>query len=107
MRLTTSGPSNGSASAAPARIARSRLAAERLTAEFFARFEHRFVLAHLKDVGEQGAEVDTPEFGTGVFPQRMYLEFLRARRFDLPLILEHLPPEHIPAAIRRVDALLV
>jgi sugar phosphate isomerase/epimerase len=77
-------------------------AKERATAAFFERFEHRFVLAHLKDVGKDGAEVDTPEFGTGVFPQRMYLEFLRTRRPDLPLILEHLPFEHIPAAIQRV-----
>lgn len=74
------------------------------TAAFFDRFEHRLVLAHLKDVGPDGAEVDTPEFGTGVFPQALYLEFLRDRRPDLPLILEHLPWEHIPAAIERVRA---
>jgi sugar phosphate isomerase/epimerase len=82
-------------------------AAERVTQVFFDRFEHRFVLAHLKDVGVEGAERDTPEFGTGAFPQRHYVEFLRARRPDLPLILEHLPFEHIPAAIRRLEALLM
>jgi sugar phosphate isomerase/epimerase len=82
-------------------------AAERVTQAFFDRFEHRFVLAHLKDVGVEGAERDTPEFGTGVFPQRRYVEFLRARRPDLPLILEHLPFEHIPAAVRRLEALLM
>jgi sugar phosphate isomerase/epimerase len=81
-------------------------AAERMTAAFFDRFEPRFVLAHLKDVGAEGAEIDTPEFGTGVFPQRMYLEFLRTRRPDLPLILEHQPFEHIPAATQRVQALM-
>jgi hypothetical protein len=36
----------------------------------------------------------------------MYLEFLRELRPDLPLILEHLPFEHIPAALQRVNALL-
>jgi sugar phosphate isomerase/epimerase len=81
-------------------------AAERVTAAFFKRFEHRFVLAHLKDVGAEGAEKDTPEFGTGVFPQQMYLEFLRDQRPDLALILEHLPYEHIPSAIQRVYDLL-
>jgi sugar phosphate isomerase/epimerase len=77
-------------------------AAERLTVAFLQRFEPHFVLAHLKDVAASGAEHDTPEFGTGVFPQRRYLEFLRDARPDLPLILEHLPLAHIPAAIRRV-----
>jgi sugar phosphate isomerase/epimerase len=81
-------------------------AAERITREFLRRFEHRIVLAHLKDVAATGAEHDTPEFGTGVFPQRLWLEFLRDQRPDLPLILEHLPHEHIPAAIGRIHTLL-
>jgi sugar phosphate isomerase/epimerase len=80
-------------------------ASERLTADLLDRFEHRFVLAHLKDVDPGGAEVATGEFGTGVFPQHIYLEFLGARRPDLPLILEHLPLEHVPAASRRVHEL--
>jgi sugar phosphate isomerase/epimerase len=80
-------------------------ARERLTADFLDRFEHRFVLAHLKDVDPGGAEVATGEFGTGVFPQHIYLEFLAARRPDLPLILEHLPLDHVPAASRRVHEL--
>jgi sugar phosphate isomerase/epimerase len=80
-------------------------ARDRLTADFLDRFEHRFVLAHLKDVDPGGAEVATGEFGTGVFPQHMYLEFLGARRPDLPLILEHLPLHHVPAASRRVHEL--
>jgi sugar phosphate isomerase/epimerase len=77
-------------------------ARERITADFLDRFEHRFVLAHGKDVSTSGAESGTPEFGTGVFSQRPYLEFLRTRRPDLPLILEHLPLEHLPRAIQRV-----
>jgi sugar phosphate isomerase/epimerase len=80
-------------------------ARERLTADFLDRFEHRFVLAHLKDVDPGGAEVGTGEFGTGVFPQHIYLEFLGARRTDLPLILEHLPLDHVPEASRRVREL--
>jgi sugar phosphate isomerase/epimerase len=80
-------------------------ARERLTADLLDRFEHRFVLAHLKDVDPGGADVATGEFGTGVYPQEIYLEFLGARRPDLPLILEHLPLDHVPAASRRVHEL--
>jgi sugar phosphate isomerase/epimerase len=82
-------------------------ARERVTADFLDRFEHRFVLAHLKDVDPGGAEVATGEFGTGVFPQDVYLEFLAARRPDLPLILEHLPLDHVPGAAGRVRELAV
>jgi sugar phosphate isomerase/epimerase len=80
-------------------------ARERVTGDFLQRFEHRFVLAHLKDVDPGGAEVGTGEFGTGVFPQHIYLDFLAARRPDLPVILEHLPLDHVPQASRRVRAL--
>jgi L-ribulose-5-phosphate 3-epimerase len=80
-------------------------ASERITGAFLQRFEHRFVLAHLKDVDPGGAEVATGEFGTGVFPQRVYLEFLAEQRPDLPLILEHLPLDHVPEASRRVREL--
>ena len=80
-------------------------ARERLTANFLRRFEHRFVLAHLKDVDPGGAETGTGEFGTGVFPQEIYLEFLAERRPDLPMILEHLPLDHVPEAARRVREL--
>lgn len=79
---------------------------ERIALEFFERFEPWFVVAHLKDVSPQGAEVDTPEFGTGVFPQLQYLRYLKHRRPDLPLVLEHLPFDHIPAAIKRIHAFL-
>lgn len=72
------------------------------TDELLDRFEDRFVIAHLKDVDPLGAEVGSPAFGTGAFEQAPYLEFLRGRRPDLPLILEHLPLEEIPAAIERV-----
>jgi sugar phosphate isomerase/epimerase len=78
---------------------------ERLTRAFLDRFEHRFVLAHLKDVDPGGADVGTVEFGTGVFVQSPYLEFLARRRPDLPLILEHLPLEHVAEAARRVREL--
>jgi sugar phosphate isomerase/epimerase len=80
-------------------------AQERVSHDFFVRFEHRFVLAHAKDVDPGGADVGTIEFGTGVFRQRSYLEFLAARRPDLPLILEHLPLEHVPEVIRQVHEL--
>lgn len=75
--------------------------------DFLDRFEHRFVLAHVKDVAvRDDGTTTTPEFGTGVFAQRPYLDFLRTRRPDLPLILEHLPLEHLPAAARRVRRLV-
>ena len=77
----------------------------RATQELLDRFEDRFVIAHLKDVAPGGANLGTPELGTGIFQQSPYLEFLRDRRPDLDLIVEHLPLEHIPAVIRRVDAL--
>jgi sugar phosphate isomerase/epimerase len=81
-------------------------AQERATAELLDRFEDRFVAAHLKDVAPGGAETGTPELGMGVFAQRPYLEFLRDRRPDLDLVVEHLPREHFPAVIERVTALL-
>ena len=79
-------------------------AADRVTSDFLKRFEHRFVLAHLKDVTGAGAEAETPEFGTGVFPQRVYVEFLAERRPDLPLVLEHLPLDNVADATGRVVA---
>jgi sugar phosphate isomerase/epimerase len=79
---------------------------ELLTDELLDRFEAHFVLAHVKDVDPGGAEAGTPEFGTGVFAQRPYLEFLRARRPDLDLIAEHMPLEHVPAVRHRVDDLM-
>lgn len=73
--------------------------------DFLRRFDQHLTLAHLKDVSADGAENDTPEFGLGVFPQEIFLEYLRTRRSDLPLILEHLPFDHIPAAVERLRAL--
>jgi sugar phosphate isomerase/epimerase len=75
---------------------------EQVINAFLDRFEQRFVLAHLKDVSAEGAEVGTPEFGSGVFPYQPYLRFLKHRRPDLPLILEHLPMEHLPMALARL-----
>jgi sugar phosphate isomerase/epimerase len=80
---------------------------ERATSELLDRFEPRFVLAHLKDVSPDGAEAGTPEFGTGTFAQRPYLEFLRTRRPDLDLIAEQMPLEHVSAIRRRLDEVLV
>ena len=81
-------------------------AAARSTREFLTRFEDRFVFAHLKDVDAGGAEVATPEFGAGVFEQRPYLEFLRDRRPDLDLIVEHLTLEQVPIVLERVRRLI-
>ncbi|MDQ3671040.1 MAG: TIM barrel protein [Actinomycetota bacterium] len=81
-------------------------AQEQATGELLDRFEPRFVLAHVKDVSPDGAQAGTPEFGTGAFSQRPYLEFLRDRRPDLDLIAEHMPLEHVPAVRRRIDELL-
>jgi sugar phosphate isomerase/epimerase len=80
-------------------------ARDRLTSDFLRSFEHRFVLAHLKDVDAGGAESGTGEFGTGVFPQHLYVQFLRELRPDLPLILEHLPLDHVPRAKRLLQKL--
>jgi sugar phosphate isomerase/epimerase len=79
-------------------------AQNRFLAEYLERFESRFVLAHLKDVGIDGDKTTRPEFGTGIFDHAPYLEFLRAQRPDLPLVLEHLPLDHAPAAVARVEA---
>ena len=81
-------------------------AQERATGEFLRRFEERFVVAHLKDVAPGGAEDGTPELGTGVFEQRPYLEFLRGRRPDLALIVEHVPLGHVTRSTRAVRELL-
>jgi sugar phosphate isomerase/epimerase len=77
-------------------------AQERVTQAFLDRFEHRFVLAHVKDVAAGGAEEATPQVGTGVFAQEPYLAFLQERRPDLPLILEHLPLDQVPRAAELV-----
>jgi sugar phosphate isomerase/epimerase len=81
-------------------------AQERAARGLLERFEDRFVLAHLKDVDPDGADVATPELGTGAFAQRPYLEFLRDRRPDLDLIVEHLPLEHVPLVRDRVAELV-
>ncbi|MGH2408937.1 MAG: sugar phosphate isomerase/epimerase family protein [Chloroflexota bacterium] len=75
--------------------------------DFLRRFHRHFTLAHLKDVSAEGAEHDTPEFGLGVFPQEVFLTYLRSRRSHLSLIFEHLPFDHIPAAVARLRALTV
>lgn len=77
---------------------------EETTAHYLHRFKDRFVVAHLKDVSPEGAEVATPEFGTGIFSYAPYFAFLRTERPDLPIILEHLPIEHFSAAVQRFHA---
>ncbi|MBA2682805.1 MAG: sugar phosphate isomerase/epimerase [Ktedonobacteraceae bacterium] len=79
---------------------------EQFTATFLRDFEQHFALAHLKDVSSQGAEIDTPEFGQGVFTYALYFDFLRQRRPDLPLVLEHLSWDHIPGAIQQLHQLI-
>jgi sugar phosphate isomerase/epimerase len=79
---------------------------EEATEMLLDQLEDRFVLAHLKDVDARGAEAGTPEFGTGVFAQLPYLEFLRTRRPDLDLVIEHLPLHHVAEVRRRIDALM-
>ena len=92
--------------------------ADVLCEEFLRRYADRFVIAHLKDVAPLGAGgnsdaaearadlIGTPEFCTGIFPQQYYMRFLRDRRPDLPIILEHLPDEHVPAALLRFRSLV-
>jgi sugar phosphate isomerase/epimerase len=75
---------------------------EQVVAAFLQQFKGRFLLAHLKDVSREGAEADTPAFGQGVFPQRLYLDFLRKERPDLPLILEHTSVDQIPGVLQKV-----
>lgn len=79
--------------------------ADQITGEFLGHFQDEFVIAHLKDVSPDGAEIDTPEFGTGVFAQEKYIQFLKTQRPDLPLIFEHLPLAHLPAAIERLQTI--
>ncbi len=93
-------------------------AADLICDEFLTRYADRFVIAHLKDVAPLGANrtpdgnggradlVGTPEFCTGVFPQQSYMRFLRDRRPDLPIILEHLPVSHLPEAMRKFRSLV-
>lgn len=75
---------------------------ENITHQFTELFEDRLVLAHIKDVNPAGAEKGTPEYGEGGFIIDGYLKFLRDQRPDLPLVLEHLPHEHMPIVIDRV-----
>jgi sugar phosphate isomerase/epimerase len=79
-------------------------ARDRILDEYLELFESRFVLAHLKDVGVDGGKTTRPEFGTGIFDHAPYLEFLRTQRPDLPLVFEHLPLDHVPSAVARVEA---
>lgn len=75
---------------------------EQVVAAFLQQFKNRFVLAHLKDVSPQGAESDTPAFGQGVFPQQLYLDFVRKERPDLPLILEHVAVDQLSSVLEKV-----
>ncbi len=75
---------------------------EQVVAAFLQQFKDRFVLAHLKDVSQAGAEIDTPAFGQGVFPQQLYLDFLQRERPDLPLILEHVSVDQVPEVLQKV-----
>ncbi|MBO0794894.1 MAG: sugar phosphate isomerase/epimerase [Ktedonobacteraceae bacterium] len=75
---------------------------EQVAAAFLQQFRNRFVLAHLKDISQQGAESGTPAFGQGIFPQQLYLDFVRKERPDLPLILEHVSVDQLPGILEKV-----
>ena len=60
LRPLPSPPSAGSSTAVQLRLAAPPARHERVTAAFLDRFEHRFVLAHVKDVGPDGAECRHP-----------------------------------------------
>lgn len=75
---------------------------EQVVAAFLQQFKDRFVLAHLKDVSQQGAESDTPAFGQGIFPQHLYLDFMCKERPDLPLILEHVAVDQLSGVLEKV-----
>src|SRR5260370_7154625 len=72
---------------------------EQVVATFLQQFKDRFVLAHPKDVHQKGAEVDTPAFGQGVFPQPISLDFLRHRLPHFPLLSNHYPLSPNPALL--------
>jgi sugar phosphate isomerase/epimerase len=73
--------------------------AEAVSGRLLKRFRDRWTIAHLKDVSAEGAEADTPAFGDGVFPMAHFKRFLRQERPDMPIILEHIDLDRIPAAI--------
>ena len=81
-------------------------AQERVSQEFLDLFEDRFVLARLDDVAASNGSLSRPEFGFGEFAQRPYLDFLRERRPDLPLVFDRLPIADVPAAVARAQALI-
>jgi len=81
-------------------------AQERVNREFLDLFEDRFVLARLDDVAASNGSLSRSGFGLGEFAQRPYLDFLRERRPDLPLVFDHLPIEEVPAAVARAKALI-
>lgn len=74
---------------------------EKVSGRLLSRFKDRFIISHLKDVGPEGAEIDTPAFGDGVFPMNHYIRFLRDGRPDLAIVLEHIDFDRIHAAIER------
>jgi sugar phosphate isomerase/epimerase len=79
--------------------------AEAVSSRLLKRFRERWAIAHLKDVSAEGAEVDTPAFGDGVFPMAHFKKFLREERPDMPIILEHIDLDRIPKAIERFHAI--
>jgi sugar phosphate isomerase/epimerase len=81
-------------------------AQERVSREFLDLFEDRFVLARLDDVAASNGSLSRPAFGLGEFAQRPYLDFLRERRPDLPLVFDRLPLAEVPAAVARAEALV-
>jgi sugar phosphate isomerase/epimerase len=81
-------------------------AQDRVSREFLDLFEDRFVLASLDDVAATNGSLARPEFGCGEYRQVPYLDFLRKRRPDLPLVFGRLPIADVPGAVARAAALV-
>jgi sugar phosphate isomerase/epimerase len=92
----------------PYRILSSDLlpAQRQQTQQYLERFEHQFVAARIGDVAAGGWRAGAGEFGTGVFCQPPYLDFLQASRPDLPLILDAVPMANL-GLVRQSACLLI
>ncbi len=84
-------------------LARSHAAGCRaVTRDFLDRFEHRFVLAHLKDVVRAEPRSRRRSSAPASSFRSRTSSFCRRRRPDLPVIIEHLPLDHVPGVVEQV-----